>query len=276
MVDERGLCGCTDEEILNTSKPKWDDTSDVPTDLSTYWNPDTLRGPDPPPDWLVVADDAKDSDNGVLKTGKEADVSLVERSDGSRSCILAAKRYREDTHRAFRHDVAYRDGRRNRDSRSQRAMDRGTSKGKVMRAHAWARNEFEMMAAMWSAGVSVPYPVQLFGMELMLEYLGDEDHAAPRLVHADIDVDQATDLFDQAIVMLAPSPAPASSTATSRPTTCSYGATGSGRSTSPRLPTSTPTPPASTSCAATSTTSATLSPEPASRPPPTAPPSTTT
>lgn len=53
------------------------------------------RGPEPWPDWLVTRA-AIDTDLGVIKTGKEADVSLLERTsadDPSETCLLAAKRY---------------------------------------------------------------------------------------------------------------------------------------------------------------------------------------
>src|SRR5438093_5949714 len=49
------------------------------------------------PPWLVEDDHSahhQDVDRGVLKTGKEAEVFLVERRSGSRSCLLAHKRYR--------------------------------------------------------------------------------------------------------------------------------------------------------------------------------------
>jgi hypothetical protein len=71
--------------------------------LTTYWDVEPLmRGPQPVPDWLVTDRAAIDTELGVLKTGKEADVFALERAvaDGfepqgaARSCVLAAKRYR--------------------------------------------------------------------------------------------------------------------------------------------------------------------------------------
>lgn len=52
---------------------------------------------------------------------------------------------------------------------------------------------------MWEAGCAVPYPVQKLGIELMMEYLGDEDEAAPRLINAVVGRSKADrgDLFDQ-------------------------------------------------------------------------------
>ena len=53
------------------------------------------RGPKPRPGWLVTSEAALDTELGLLKTGKEADVFLIERAvPGAESCLLAAKRYR--------------------------------------------------------------------------------------------------------------------------------------------------------------------------------------
>jgi len=75
------------------------------------------RGPNPRPDWVVTDDSAVDTELGVLKTGKEADVFLVERAvqgDDTRSVVMAAKRYRTEEHRTFHRSSTYTDGRRTR------------------------------------------------------------------------------------------------------------------------------------------------------------------
>ena len=84
----------------------------------------TERGPKPHPKWLVTDLAAVDYELGVLKTGKEADVFLVRRGvpRTDRSCLLAAKRYRDATHRQFHRDSGYLEGRRVRDSRINRAV----------------------------------------------------------------------------------------------------------------------------------------------------------
>lgn len=78
---------------------------------STYWDVERLcRGPEPVPPWLVTDRAAVDTDLGVLKTGKEADVVLLERAvegDPDRSVVLAAKRYRTEEHRSFHRSSAY-------------------------------------------------------------------------------------------------------------------------------------------------------------------------
>src|ERR1039458_4989950 len=78
------------------------------------------RGPEPYPAWLVTDLAAVDTELGILKTGKEADVFLLRRGlpRGGRSCLLAAKRYRDTDHRMFQRDSAYLEGRRVRESRN--------------------------------------------------------------------------------------------------------------------------------------------------------------
>ncbi|WP_433217392.1 serine protein kinase RIO [Dactylosporangium sp. CS-047395] len=163
------------------------DTSDAPSeddDTYTTWDaPGVLHGPEPRPGWVVTELAARDAELGILKTGKEADVHLVERAvpDGRRS-LLAAKRYRAAEHRMFHRDSGYLEGRRVRESRVTRAMASRTSFGREAIAGQWAAAEFAALGQLWSLGVSVPYPVQLLGTELMLEFVGAPDGtAAPRL-----------------------------------------------------------------------------------------------
>ena len=74
----------------------------------------TETGPRPHPDWLVTELAAVDTELGILKTGKEADVFLIERGvpGTDRRCLLAAKRYRAAEHRMFHRDAGYLEGRR--------------------------------------------------------------------------------------------------------------------------------------------------------------------
>lgn len=171
--------------------------------LSSYPDADQ-HGPGPVPDWVITSGNALDDDLGVLKTGKEAEVSVVERRLGDRTNLLAAKRYRELERRAFRNDVAYRADRNlgPKAHREQRAIDKGTRAGLAMHAQLWAAHEFDTLARLWSAGVAVPYPVQRLGTELMLEYLGDDEGGAMRLVQARVSPAERDALLDQAVTLL--------------------------------------------------------------------------
>ena len=163
----------------------------------------TERGPRPYPDWLVTELAAVDREFGVLKTGKEADVFLLERGvpDTDRRCLLAAKRYRAAEHRLFHRDAGYLEGRRVKESRVNRAMAARTAYGKEVIAGQWAAAEFAALSRMWELGVPVPYPVQILGTELLLEFIGtsDGEMAAPRLAQVRADTADLRDLWAQLV-----------------------------------------------------------------------------
>jgi RIO kinase 1 len=164
------------------------------------------QGPAPLPDWVRTEHGAVDTELGMLKTGKEADVFLVRRAvpGSDQVSMLAAKRYRDADHRLFHRDAGYLDGRRVRRSREMRAMTNRTSFGKELIAGEWARAEFGALSHLWRVGqesglIRVPYPVQLLGTELMLEFIGDWDtgEAAPRLAQVRADEATLADLWRQ-------------------------------------------------------------------------------
>jgi len=168
----------------------------------------TQRGPRPHPDWLVTELAAVDTELGILKTGKEADVFLIRRGvPQGRSCLLAAKRYRDAGHRMFHRDSGYLEGRRTRETRTNRAMENRTAFGRQAIAGQWAQAEFNALARLYAAGVPVPYPAQILGTELLLEFIGSADGiAAPRLAETRPGPAELTGLWDQlteALVALA-------------------------------------------------------------------------
>jgi RIO kinase 1 len=158
------------------------------------------RGPKPHPKWLVTDLAAVDSELGVLKTGKEADVYLIRRHvpRTDKSCLLAAKRYRDAEHRLFHRDAGYLEGRRVRESRVNRATANRSAFGKQMIAGQWANAEFTALGRLHRARVPVPYPVQITGTEVLLEFIGDADGtAAPRLAETRPDDKLLASLWDQ-------------------------------------------------------------------------------
>jgi len=173
------------------------------------WDDADERGPRPYPGWLVTELAAVDGELGILKTGKEADVYLLERAlpATGRTCLLAAKRYRGGDHRLFHRDAGYLEGRRVKASREMRAMRQRTDFGRNLIAQQWAVAEFAALSGLWAAGAPVPYPVQRIGTELLMEFIGDADGtAAPRLVQLRPDPRELAELWRQlvdAMVILA-------------------------------------------------------------------------
>jgi len=186
-----------------------DDPADRPPDGDRWstWDQSAAgeRGPRPYPGWLVTELAATDPELGILKTGKEADVFLLRRAvpGSGGSCLLAAKRYRSAEHRMFHRDSTYLEGRRVRDSRVTRAMAARSAAGREMIAEQWANAEFSALSQLYQAGAPVPYPVQVLGTELLLEFIGEPDGtAAPRLAQTRPDAGALAALWAQLVEAL--------------------------------------------------------------------------
>ena len=179
-------------------------TTDDPDDgqrWSTWLDVEPLcRGPEPRPDWVVTSQAALDTELGILKTGKEADVFLLERAvpeDPDQAVVMAAKRYRGEDHRTFHRSAGYTEGRRTRSSRDARAMAKKTAHGRAVAAGQWAWAEWEALSRFWSAGVPVPYPVQIDGTEILMELVHVDGEPAPRLAQTRPGGDLLASYFDQ-------------------------------------------------------------------------------
>lgn len=169
------------------------------------------RGPRPFPDWVVTSAAAIDTELGIVKSGKEADVYLIERavpldvslSEGSAgSSVLAAKRYRGPETSDFHRGAQYREGRRTRSTRDGRAMARGSAHGRSVQAGLWAWAEFEALGRLYERGLPVPYPVQISGTEILMEFIGDGATAAPRLAQTKADGADLWPLYEQVAEIL--------------------------------------------------------------------------
>jgi RIO kinase 1 len=178
-----------------------DDPDDDNQRWSTWLSVEPLcRGPEPRPDWVVTSQAAIDTELGILKTGKEADVFLLERAvpgDPAQSVVLAAKRYRGEEHRTFHRSSAYTEGRRTRNSRDSRALAKKTAHGRAVAAGQWAWAEWEALRRFWLAGVPVPYPVQIDGTEILMEFVHVDGEAAPRLAQTRPEPHLLRSYFDQ-------------------------------------------------------------------------------
>ena len=165
------------------------------------------------PTWLVV-EPFTEIDLGTLKSGKEAQINIVERTDDDgKTCLLARKRYlpRSVKHKgelealgvqrasAFHNDVQYREGRQFRKSRDRRAVEAMTSYGKRLLQDRWTNHEFDVITRLWDAGVRVPYPVSYADELFFMEYVGDEEGAAPQLARARLDRVALTSAWEQLV-----------------------------------------------------------------------------
>jgi RIO kinase 1 len=179
----------------------YDDIDDSTQRWSTWFDVEPLcRGPEPRPDWVVTSRGAVDTELGILKTGKEADVFLVERADPNDPAggvVMAAKRYRSTEHRNFHRAATYTEGRSTKRSRDERALKRKSTWGKVVAAGEWAVSEWDALKRFWELGLPVPYPVQIDGTEILMEWITVDGDTAPRLAQTRPDPRLLASYFEQ-------------------------------------------------------------------------------
>jgi RIO kinase 1 len=172
---------------------------------STWLSVEPLsRGPEPRPDWVVTSQGAVDTELGILKTGKEADVHLLERADPldpDAGVVMAAKRYRSPEHRSFHRAATYTEGRSMKRSRDERALKRKSTFGRLVAAGEWAVSEWAALVRLWNLGLPVPYPVQIDDTEILMEWITVEGEdgleTAPRLAQTRPDRDLLASYFEQ-------------------------------------------------------------------------------
>jgi RIO kinase 1 len=157
----------------------------------------------------------EDVPRGTLKSGKEAEIFLVERrfaTSGPR--LLAHKRYRirypgKDELRlagfsnstSYRRDSVYRAG-WNVNARDRRALGSGNKSryGQELAATLWPIQEWEMLRRAWEAGASVPYPVEQSDDGLLMEYIGNEtDGAASKVAQARLSPIELASAWEQLV-----------------------------------------------------------------------------
>ncbi|MFT7133332.1 MAG: RIO kinase 1 [Cyclobacteriaceae bacterium] len=133
---------------------------------------------------------------GRLMSGKEADVFIV-RCSGQVRC---AKVYKEATKRGFKQAVTYQEGRKVRNSRRARAMEKGSKFGRQQQEEIWQTTEVDALKLLASAGVRVPVPYSCVDGVLLMEMIVDaEGDVAPRLSDVVFTRDEA--LRDHEVMM---------------------------------------------------------------------------
>jgi RIO kinase 1 len=151
----------------------------------------------------LVSEGILDDVLGRLKSGKEADVFRVV----YRGEVVVAKVYKDREQRSFKNNAAYKEGRVVRNSRTQRAMEKGSRFGRGEDEDEWKASEARCLHRLHAAGVRVPTPVMFYEGVLLMELVEDaEGNAAPRLVEATFDPTLAAgfyqDLRSQIVKML--------------------------------------------------------------------------
>ena len=151
----------------------------------------------------LVEDGLVDEVIRQLMSGKEATVYVVRCGTE----IRCAKVYKEADQRSFRQSVDYTEGRKVKNSRRARAMEKGTRYGRKAQEEAWQNAEVDALYKLAAAGVRVPKPYNFHEGVLLMELLTDsEGNAAPRLNDITLGAELARDyhrvLITQVVRML--------------------------------------------------------------------------
>ncbi len=138
-----------------------------------------------------------------LMSGKEAMVFVVTCGDE----VRCAKVYKEANKRSFRQSVDYTEGRKTKNSRQARAMQKGSKYGRESQEAAWQSAEVDALYRLANAGVRVPTPYNFYEGVLLMELVtGDDGNAAPRLNDVELSAETAREyhhfLIQQVVKML--------------------------------------------------------------------------
>ena len=127
---------------------------------------------------MLVRDGLVDEVVSRLMSGKEADVYVVQ----SKGELCCAKVYKEARTRSFSQLAQYQEGRKGRNSRQARAMQKNTRYGRKETEEAWKNAEVDALKTLAEAGVRVPRVYNYVAGILLMEFVADADgNAAPRL-----------------------------------------------------------------------------------------------
>ena len=151
----------------------------------------------------LVEDGVVDQVMRQLMSGKEATVYVVQCGDE----VRCAKVYKEANQRGFHQAVHYTEGRKVKNSRQARAMEKGSRYGRQEQESAWQRAEVDALYKLAAAGVRVPHPYGFYEGVLLMELVSDEQGApAPRLNDLELTEEQAREfhamLIRQVVLML--------------------------------------------------------------------------
>lgn len=131
-----------------------------------------------------------------LMSGKEADVFIVR--CGSK--VRCAKVYKDAMKRSFKKAAQYTEGRKVRNSRRARAIEKGSKFGRKQQEDTWQNAEVDALYRLARAGVRVPEPYGCFDGVLLMELITDENgDVAPRLNEVSMSAEQARE--DHALMM---------------------------------------------------------------------------
>ncbi|GEM48887.1 RIO1 family regulatory kinase/ATPase domain-containing protein [Deinococcus cellulosilyticus] len=129
-----------------------------------------------------------------LQQGKEATVYVATSEQG----LVAVKVYADIRARSFKNDSLYREGRYIGDARIEKAIQDRTNAGINAQLVLWVEQEFMELHSLHHNGIAVPKPIARNANVIIMEFIGTEDGAAPRLSDLHLSKEDARSAFEQA------------------------------------------------------------------------------
>ncbi len=138
-------------------------------------------------------------------SGKEATVYCCAAHPSTGVEYLAAKIYRPRMFRSLRNDAIYRFSRVQRDeegqaehgnSRRGSAATRKSERGRAAQVASWIEYEYSTQRLMYEHGADVPRPFAQLGNAVLMEYIGEVEHPAPRLGSVTLEPGEARKHFE--------------------------------------------------------------------------------
>ena len=166
---------------------------------STWYDVEPLcRGPEPLPGWVITDRAAVDTELGILKTGKEADVFLLERAvDGGPVGGDGRQALSRRTHRNFHRNAVYTGGGADATAARPELRPRAPRSAGPSRPGSGRPRSGTRSSGAGLAGLPVPYPVQIDGTELLMEWITHDGETAPRLAQTRPSPPLLASYFDQ-------------------------------------------------------------------------------
>lgn len=181
-----------------------------PLELRTTYRPSRFEA-----DWLTnalgewFADGTLEDLLYAVRGGKEANVYCCRGGPSVDGRLVAAKVYRPRKHRELSNDAIYREGRalldgsgkarKGRDRRIRHAVDKGTRAGKRASFTSWVMHEHKALEVLYDAGAAVPCPIAASSDAVLMDFVGDEEGAAPTLDRVELGADEVPAVLDEAL-----------------------------------------------------------------------------
>lgn len=135
----------------------------------------------------------------AIGDGKEATAYRCRAADEVPFALAVAKVYRAEKFRHFANVSVYTAGDDVGDRRAQKAIEHRTRAGRRMRHNVWVQREWETLCELHDAGADVPAPYACSRDAILMEFIGDEDGAAPLLLHCELERREARRLYERLV-----------------------------------------------------------------------------